>query len=155
MPSRNLEKAMHILEAGDSLTNEYGVSYRLEEKLGKGSQAVVWRATRQHDQQQVAVKLLIDRDLMSAKAHHREMMLTAHKQEAQLGQAFGASPHFVDVYELFQDSETGRLVLVMELIEGVELMELFAKHRKHHKDFYFPWTFVLTLGVQVLEGLEQ
>lgn len=139
-----------------------GQRYRLEEVLGEGGQAVVWRAARLSDGRWVAVKVM--KYLERAGQKTREIVLVGQIEEAVLGRRLQGSRHFVEVYDIFMeagssDTAAGLLVTVMELVEGNDLEEVFASYLAQQKEqrgeAFLPWDLAFSLAVQVAEGLEE
>jgi eukaryotic-like serine/threonine-protein kinase len=99
-----------------------GARYRLEERLGEGGMAVVWRAFDLVLGRWVAVKVL-SADL-SADAHFRESILAEAQAAARV-----SHPHLAAVYDygesLNRDGEPVPYV-VMELLSGRTLTERLA-----------------------------
>ncbi|QCD57752.1 serine/threonine-protein kinase [Streptomyces hawaiiensis] len=95
--------------------------YRLEEKLGRGGMAVVWRATDQLLGRSVAVKELpYDESLSAAEARRqRDRTLREARAVAQL-----SHPHIIVVHDVVEDE---RPYIVMELIEGGSLADRLAQ----------------------------
>jgi len=84
-----------------------GGRYRLEEPIGRGGAAEVWRAFDERMQRPVAVKILFP----FVSGSERERFLREIKALARL-----SHPGVVPVYDLGE--EEGRLFFVMELVEG-------------------------------------
>ena len=84
-----------------------GGRYRLEEPLGQGGMAEVWRAFDERMQRPVAVKMLF------AHVHPAERARFAREIQAL---ARLSHPGVVPIYDLGE--EEGRLFFVMELVEG-------------------------------------
>src|SRR5690606_16137005 len=93
--------------------------FRLERRLGQGSMATVWRATPQLIQRPVPItpmRTTADADL-----------LARFRREATAAGRIG-SPHICDVLD-FGRSEIGPYI-VMELLSGCALSDLFQAHRR-------------------------
>lgn len=91
--------------------------YRIERVLGQGGMAAVYAATDNDTQQQVAVKIMHEH--LALRESFRERFL----QEANAAQAL-SHPNIVRVLDF---SETETLLLVMELIEGVNLRQYMRR----------------------------
>ena len=94
--------------------------YRLVDRLGEGSNAVVWRALDTATGQHVAIKRL------------RGTLATSEEWRARLrreGRAIGTLRHpgVVRVDELGEEAETGAPYLVMELLRGETLAARLAR----------------------------
>jgi serine/threonine-protein kinase len=93
--------------------------YRLEELLGMGASAEVWRAHDERLDRPVAVKVLHPHLLPDAAARRR------FRSEARAA-AVLAHPGIVTVYDT--DATPSRSVIVFELVDGETLAELLARH---------------------------
>ncbi|MFF8030464.1 serine/threonine-protein kinase [Streptomyces sp. NPDC016626] len=96
--------------------------YRLEERIGRGGMAVVWRATDLLLGRGVAVKELpVDETLSAAEARRqRDRTLREARALAQL-----SHPHIIVVHDVVEDDE--RPYIVLELIDGSSLADLVAE----------------------------
>ncbi|MFJ4929309.1 serine/threonine-protein kinase [Streptomyces sp. NPDC088736] len=92
--------------------------YRLEARIGRGGMGVVWRATDQLLNRQVAVKELPLDDSLSAQEalQQRDRTLREARAVAQLHH-----PHIIVVHDVVEEAE--RPYIVMELIDGGSLAE--------------------------------
>jgi serine/threonine protein kinase len=95
--------------------------YRLQERIGRGGMGVVWRATDELLDRQVAVKeLVLDASLSAEEARlQRERTLREARAVARLGH-----PHIIVVHDVVEHDE--RPYIVMELIDGGSLAERLA-----------------------------
>lgn len=103
------------------LSNLRGVTlgrYRVEELLGPGDVGVVYRATRQPDQEQVALKVL-DPDLASRPGFKRRFV----SQTATVSKL--GHPGIVPIYEIATRGQV--TYLTMRLVQGGTLKELIAE----------------------------
>ncbi|NEA62280.1 serine/threonine-protein kinase [Streptomyces sp. SID12488] len=96
--------------------------YRLEARLGRGGMGVVWRATDQLLERQVAVKELTpDTSLATDEARlRRDRTLREARAVAQLHH-----PHIIVVHDIVEDDE--RPYIVMELIDGGSLADRISQ----------------------------
>ncbi|MGW0709266.1 serine/threonine-protein kinase [Streptomyces sp. NPDC002643] len=92
--------------------------YRLEARIGRGGMGIVWRATDELLDRQVAVKeLAFDTSLPDeASRRLRERTLREARAVARLGH-----PHIIVVHDVVEQDE--RPYIVMELIDGGSLAE--------------------------------
>jgi len=101
---------------GDYLANRY----RIEQRLGTGSSAIIFEATDTTNGQRVAVKVIHQR-FRNDRTMHRRFL-----REARAVQALN-NPHVVKVLEVGQLSR-GIPFLVMELLEGSTLDQIIQRH---------------------------
>ena len=99
--------------------------YRLETPIGRGGMGVVWRATDQLLDRQVAVKELSpDEDAVPGDdevGRRRERTLREARALAQL-----THPHIIGVYDVVAADD--RPCIVMELVDGPTLAELIQQN---------------------------
>jgi len=95
--------------------------YRIEQPLGHGGMAVVYRAYDEALGRVVAVKLLAE-NLAGEESFRRRFL-----REARLAARL-AHPNIVYVYDTGEDE--GRPFIVMECVEGESLAELLAREHK-------------------------
>ncbi len=107
-----------------SAATEMG-SYRLEDCLGKGGMGEVWRASHTMLARPAAVKL-VRADVLGSDHETYSTALTRFEREAQVTAAL-ESPHTVELYD-YGVSDDGTLYYVMELLDGIDLNQLVAKH---------------------------
>ena len=112
--------------------------YELEERLGAGGMASVYRGTDRLLDRTVAVKVLdrmLGRDPEFVERFRREARAAAGLTH----------PGTVSVYDTGEDA--GRRFIVMELVEGETLADLLAREAPLHPDR------AAVLGAEVLEAL--
>src|SRR5262245_21381211 len=93
--------------------------YTLEEKLGQGGMGAVYRAEQRGLGRQVAIKVL------NAQRMADHEMIKRFLREAKLASRLG-HPNAVGVID-FGQTDDGLCYLVMELVTGRTLQEVFAK----------------------------
>ncbi|MEV6344973.1 protein kinase [Actinoplanes sp. NPDC051851] len=99
-----------------------GGRYRLEKELGRGGMAVVWRATDEVLNRQVAVKVLAGR--YTRDERFRERILHEARASATL-----SHPNIAQIYDFGESGDDGTPVpyVVMELINGPTLQQRIAR----------------------------
>ena len=112
--------------------------FLIEEHIGEGGMANVWRARDVVSGKTVAVKLLKSN---TADPAMRERFLREAETQAKL-----KSPRVAHLYHFGRDMKHGSLFTVMELVEGADLAQLF----EHGK---LPLSLTLEIVDQTLEGL--
>ena len=100
--------------------NELG-QYVLEEKIGGGGMGEVWRARHRLLIRPAAIKLIRPQPFGDP-----ELLLRRFEREARATAAL-KSPHTVQLYD-FGATDDGRLYYVMELLDGLDLDTLVARH---------------------------
>jgi eukaryotic-like serine/threonine-protein kinase len=100
----------------------FGARYRLEERLGEGGMAVVWRAFDLVLGRWVAVKVLSAE--LAADANFRESILTEAQAAARVSHPHLAAVH--DYGESFNSDGEPMPYVVMELLTGRSLTERLA-----------------------------
>ena len=95
-----------------------GGRYRLEQIIGTGGMAIVWRATDERLGRKVAIKLIAD--TLAADPAYLERFTREARTAAGL-----SHPNLVDVYDYAASAE--RPFLVMELVEGGTLADRIAR----------------------------
>ena len=95
-----------------------GGRYRLEQIIGSGGMAIVWRARDQRLGRPVAIKLIAD--TLAADPAYRERFTREARSAAGL-----SHPNLVGVYDYAASAE--RPFLVMELVEGGTLADRIAR----------------------------
>ncbi|WP_306214397.1 serine/threonine-protein kinase [Actinoplanes sp. RD1] len=117
--------------------------YRLRDQLGRGGMSVVWRATDDVLDREVAVKVLAP-DLADDPALRRRIRGEA-RAAAGLRHA-----HVVEVYDYGEFTADGRTLsfVVMELVDGRSLADLLSGGR-------LPWKVAVLIGAQVAAALAE
>jgi serine/threonine protein kinase len=116
--------------------------YVLERRLGGGGMAEVFLARTvgaEGFERKVAVKRVLDE--LSRDPRFAGLFIA----EAQLGARLG-HPNLVSVLDFDRDAD-GRLFLVMELVDGVDLRGLLGTGR-------LPFSLVIYLATEILRGLD-
>ena len=117
-------RLMAVMSREVAAARELG-SYRLETLLGKGGMGEVWLAKHRMLARPAAIKLIrpqiLDTDLARAS-----QLIERFQREAQ-ATALLNSQHTIELYD-FGTAEDGTFYYVMELLEGMDLDELVAKH---------------------------
>ena len=113
--------------------------YEIQEIIGSGGMAVVYKATDNRLHRSVAVKIL--RDELAADEEFRRRFQTEAQAVAML-----SHPNIVSVYDV-SHSESVEYI-VMELIEGVTLMQYMQKKGA------LGWKEALHFSVQITKALE-
>jgi eukaryotic-like serine/threonine-protein kinase len=121
-----------------SVATVAGGRYRIERVLGGGGMAVVYCARDEELNRTVAVKLLAEH--LTEDPEFRERFLGEARIAARL-----SHPNVVAVYDAGEDD--GRPFIVMELVEGETLGDLFARCGR------LPANDVVHLGSQAAAGL--
>jgi serine/threonine protein kinase len=120
--------------------------YKLEEVIGEGGMAKVWKATTLGAagfSKTVAIKQM-KKDFSSLKKYI-EMFV----EEARVGAELQHS-NIVQVVDFLQD-EDGNFCLVMEYVDGVDLLGFLKAFRLSGQKL--PWGLVAVIGIGVLRGL--
>jgi serine/threonine protein kinase len=104
--------------------NEVG-PYSLEERLGAGGMGEVWRARHRFLVRSAAVKLIRPEVLASGQID-AELLFRRFEREARVTASL-RSPHTVQLYD-FGQAEDGSLFYVMEMLAGIDLEKLVARH---------------------------
>ncbi len=126
--------------------------YVLQEYLGGGGQADVWRARKKTSlgvQLDVAIKLATPEH--SRLADH-ELQRLSFLEEAQITEYLRQSEHFIKVRDAFELPDYTSFGLELELIEGMTLETLQEEYASQYGK-RLPWFLSLSLGYQVLRGL--
>ncbi len=95
--------------------------YELEDELGRGGMAIVYRARDIRLNRRIAVKILhpfLATQAESAKRFYREAEAIAKLHHRNI----------VEVFDTGQDDESGSQYLVMELVEGPTLKDFIRQH---------------------------
>ena len=93
--------------------------YRVTRKLGQGGMGAVYEAVHVKLGKRVAIKILLERYAQS------DGVVRRLEQEARLASSIG-DPHIIDVADIGQ-TDDGRTLIVMELLEGESLGHLLAR----------------------------
>lgn len=101
-------------------------SYRLEELLSQGGMGEVYRASHQMLARPAAIKLILPEKLGSQSPDYARILRERFRREAEAVASLG-SPHTINLYD-FGVAEDGRLFLVMELLDGLDLESLILRH---------------------------
>jgi eukaryotic-like serine/threonine-protein kinase len=112
--------------------------YVIEEKLGEGGMATVYRARNTLVERPVAVKI------MNRILANDEGLKERFRREAKNAAAV-AHPNIIDIYD-YGETDDGTPFLVMELLEGQTLNGLIERGP-------MPGTQVAAIGVQIARGL--
>ena len=100
-------------------------SYQLDEKLASGGMGDVYRATHRLLARPAAVKV-ISPAVLSADTTGASRALERFRREASAAATL-TSPHTIDLYD-YGVSDQGIFYYVMELLDGIDLQDLVAKH---------------------------
>lgn len=114
--------------------------YRLDQPLGEGGMATVYRAVDSRLGRTVAVKVL------HSQYGRDQPFLQRFQQEAEFAASLGAHPNIVDIYDIGEDG--GLHYIVMELVEGKSLKELINERAP------FPVPEAFLVGAQVASALD-
>lgn len=101
-------------------------SYRLEEALSAGGMGEVYRASHQMLARPAAIKLILPEKLGSGSPEYARIMRERFRREAEAVASL-RSPHSINLYD-FGVAQDGRLFLVMELLDGLDLDSLIRRH---------------------------
>ena len=113
--------------------------YRIVAELGRGAMGVVYRATDESLQRDVAIKTII----LPADAAERATLEARFRQEAKAAGGLN-HPHVITIYDIGREGDW--LYLAMELLQGDELRGLIASRRLSLHD-------ALEIAAQVADGL--
>ena len=125
MISTFTSKVIHGLGRQVERAKQLG-AYELVEELGHGGMGEVWRAEHHSLVRPAAVKLLRRELTDRLPAAEREALNTRFQREVQ-ATAMLSSPHTVAVFD-FGHTHDGSLYYVMELLHGLDVESLIAKH---------------------------
>jgi eukaryotic-like serine/threonine-protein kinase len=98
--------------------------YRIEEVIGRGGFAAVYRATDERLGRPVAVKVIA---LAAPDERTREELRARLQHEARAAASLPQHPHVVTVHDVGTDPDTGIDFLVMELLHGEDLASFLAR----------------------------
>lgn len=100
--------------------------YHIEESLGSGGMAVVFRATDLNLERQVAVKIMSDHDNIIEKDEIARKIARFRQEAKALAQLHHDG--IVEIYDSDYDERTKSYFIVMELITGPTLEEFIERH---------------------------
>ncbi len=126
-------------EAGDVVAERY----RLEEPLGAGGMAFVYRAIHLGTEKECALKII--RPDLAKKGGFVDKFLT----EARIAGRIGSHPYIVDVFDTGTDEDRGLPFIAMELVKGTTLKEYRIEHGAQ------PWQQVAEFVRQLGEALDE
>ncbi len=112
--------------------------YRITAKLGEGGMGVVYRATDNRLNRDVAIKLLpevVDSDPERLARFRREAQVLASLTHGNIAQVYGLEEH------------DGRYAIVLELVEGEDLSERIKRGA-------LPFEDAREIATQIAEALE-
>lgn len=114
--------------------------YQIQEELGQGSMATVYKAYDPRIDRSLAIKILKEEKVLGTdpEYHHRFL------QEAKAAGVL-SHPNIVPIYDIGEVED--HPYIVMELVEGTPLDKLMQAEPK------FPLTEALTIGIQLAEAL--
>jgi hypothetical protein len=115
------------LLAGKTLVKRY----RIEEVIGLGGFAAVYRAADERLGRDVAVKVIT---LVPPEPEQRERLGQRFEREARAAAALPHHPNVVTVHDFGTDPELGVDFLVMELLKGETAAQLFKREGKPATD---------------------
>jgi len=116
-----------IYDLGEQLQKARSMgSYHLQELIGKGGMGEVWKATHRFLARTAAVKLIMPRTLGAKDEAAAQVTLRRFEREAQTTASL-RSPHTIELYD-FGVSRDGTFYYVMEMLDGLDLQTLVAKH---------------------------
>ena len=98
--------------------------YYLEEEIGQGGMATVYRATDMRLHRSVAIKIL--HPFLASKADSAERFLRESQAIARLHH-----PNIIEIFDASQDVSKQTQFIVMELIDGQTLQDFVTKHPTH------------------------
>jgi serine/threonine protein kinase len=115
-----------------------GTCYRIDARIGEGGMGTVYAATHVAIERRVALKALHPQLCLTEPA------VTTFRNEARASARIGA-PNIVDILDLVE-LEDGRLIIVMEYLQGDSLHELIGAERP-------PIARVISIARQICKGL--
>jgi len=101
-------------------------SYHMIEQIGRGGMGEVWRAEHRMLARPAAIKVIRPDNLNESSEDRRRVALTRFEREARATAAL-TSPHTVQIYD-FGLTSGGAFYYVMELLDGIDLMQVVKKH---------------------------
>jgi serine/threonine protein kinase len=105
--------------------------YQIEEVIGRGGFAVVYRAMDTRLSRPVAVKVIT---LTATDPEHRETLRQRLHKEAQAAASLPHHPNLVTVHDVGTDPELGLDFLVMEMLRGENLSQSLSRDGKPRLD---------------------
>jgi serine/threonine protein kinase/tetratricopeptide (TPR) repeat protein len=121
----------------DPLIGQIFAHYRISEKIGSGGMGVVYRGYDEHLDRQVAIKVLLAGAIADDSARKK------FRNEAHALSKLN-HPNIATIHDF--DTQRGRDLLVMELIDGVTLNDKLMEGSLPEKE-------VIAFGVQLADGL--
>ena len=123
--------------------------YKLEEMIGKGAHASVYKATSLDEKKTVAIKIINILRL-------NDTALAAALNEIRILSSID-NPHIVQYFDSFIDKDQSQLWIVMELMEGGDLNGLIESAISSKKQISerIVWTFLIQalMGLKALHNL--
>src|SRR5688500_9462387 len=114
-----MAEGLEGLLAGRTLVGRY----RIEEVIGRGGFAVVYRAEDLRLSRPVAVKVMVPG---AVDADARLRLRDCFQQEARAAASLPAHPNVVTIHDFGTDAETGIDFIAMELLRGETLAQFLA-----------------------------
>lgn len=109
-------------EVDNGVKRPFALQYDLQDKLGKGQFATVYRAINRKTGQECAAKVMIKANLTAED-------LAALTVEVQAMRLLQGHPNFVQFYDFFDEKDN--FILCMELITGGELFDRICEKAKY------------------------
>jgi serine/threonine-protein kinase len=101
-------------------------SYMLDQRIGAGGMGEVWRANHRLLTRPAAIKLIKREAMGTVTPDQGRILVQRFRREAQAA-AMLRSPHTIQLYD-FGVAPDGTFYYVMELLEGLDLQSLVARH---------------------------
>ncbi|MBW2523063.1 MAG: serine/threonine protein kinase [Deltaproteobacteria bacterium] len=117
--------------------------YRIEDRIGEGGMAVVYRAHHVGTDSPCALKFIHPRLLSETD------LLDQFLNEARIAAKIGAHPHIVTVFDTGLDGNLGIPFIAMELLTGQPLRRLILKRAP------LPWEIAAGLLLQLADALDE
>src|SRR5690606_11442124 len=137
-----------LIKPGESLQGKNAL-YEMESVLGQGTYGTVFRARDiTHDGAFVVVKQLFDTG--SASQEDFEYQRKLFRREAEILTSVN-HPQIVNGIELIEKEDD--LFLVMELVQGATLRDVFEKWRQENNNQPFPAETAVAVGIEVCATL--
>jgi serine/threonine protein kinase len=128
----------HALKSGDVVSGRY----QLEEYLGGGGMAFVYRARDRRDGRTCALKFLLPRLIDEEEGVERFLA------EAEVAKRIGSHPHIVELYGSGLDERSGLPFLCMEYLAGKTLQALLAERGPQTRSEAKGWLAQLGLALE-------